>query len=430
MSFEASKIKKSMTGGVSMIESVYSSEPHGSTPPILAKIPKNVRQIGQVNDIKKIYVEDYVISFIKRLGMQKDSSSELVVLLGQFVKINNCQCTFINGAIEIKNAIFEDNLVFSNEIWTEVYDTIKQYFTNVEIVGWSIIRAGLPLNVDERVRKVHVDNFAGQDKTLLLYDSLEREEVFYVFEENKLKRQDGYYIFYDKNPEMQNYIIARKGENKQERTAPVTKYASVTSKSETPKPPITIKKKPAIMYGLGAVAAVVVLVFSAAALNNYDNKMKGLENSLNVLSENVQVENGEGNKAAEPDVSEQASLPVETAQGKLSTINNEEDNQEIAEKTETAEPEATEEKEEEEDKETDKETVDKEETPKSPSAKQEKESKQTSTTENYYVVKKGDTLTSIAVKLYNSKSYVKEIKKLNDIEDTNKIKTGQKLLLP
>ena len=415
-----------MTGGVSMIESVYSSEAHGSTPPILVKIPKNVRQIGQVNDIKKIYVEDYVMSFIKRLGTQKDSSSELVVLLGQFVKINNCQCTFISGAIEIRNAIFEDNLIFSNEMWTQIYDTIKQYFTNVEIVGWSIIRAGLPLNVDERVRKVHVDNFAGQDKTLLLYDSLEREEAFYVFEENKLKRQDGYYIFYDKNPEMQNYIIALKGEYKQEKTSPVPKYASVNSKPETLQPPIAIKKKPALMYGLGAVAAVVVLVFSAATLNNYENKMKGLEDSLNVLSENVKQENGGGNEELEPVVSEQASLPVETAQGKLSTINNEEDNQEVAENTDTAAPEATKEKETEKEKE----TAEKEEASPSPSEKQEEASSQASATQNYYVVKKGDTLTSIAVKLYNSKSYVKEIKKLNDIEDTDKIKIGQKLLLP
>lgn len=415
-----------MTGGVSMIESVYSSEAHGSTPPILAKIPKNVRQIGQVNDIKKIYVEDYVMSFIKRLGTQKDSSSELVVLLGQFVKINNCQCTFINGAIEIKNAIFEDNLIFSNEVWTEIYDTIKQYFTNVEIVGWSIIRAGLPLNVDERVRKVHVDNFAGQDKTLLLYDSLEREEAFYVFEENKLKRQDGYYIFYDKNPEMQNYIIALKGEHKEEKPSPVHQYASVNSKPETLQHPAAVKRKPAFMYGLGAVAAVVVLVFSAATLNSYDNKMKGLENSLNVLSENVNQENGDGNKVLEPDVSEQASLPVETAQGKLSTINNEEDNQEVAENKDTAAPETTKEKEAEKEKETAK----KEEASPSPSAKQEEDSNQVSATQNYYVVKKGDTLTSIAVKLYNSKSYVKEIKKLNDIEDTDKIKIGQKLLLP
>ena len=282
-----------MTGGIKMIESVYSSQAHGSTSSVLVKIPKNVRQVGQVNDLKKIYVEDYVMSFIKKLGMRKESSSELVVLLGQFVKINNCQCIFISGAIELKGVIYEDNLVFSNEVWTNIYETIKQYFTNVEIVGWSIIRAGLPLNVDERIRKVHVDNFAGQDKTLLLYDSLEREEAFYVFEENKLKRQDGYYIFYDKNAEMQNYIIRLREEHGNGNVKPysIPRRPQASEKLEEKQAIKLPKKKPALVYGLGAVAAVVVLVFSAATLNSYDEKIHQKQQSTDVLSENVKENN-------------------------------------------------------------------------------------------------------------------------------------------
>lgn len=423
-----------MAGGVKMVENIYSSETHGGTPSVLAKIPKNVRQIGQVNDKKKIYVEDYVMSFIKKVGLKKDMSSELVVLLGQFVKINNCQCTFVSGAIEIKDVIYEDDLVFHNETWTDIYETIKKYFTNVEIVGWSIIRAGLPLNIDERIQKVHVDNFAGQDKTLLLYDSLEREEAFYVFEENKLKRQDGYYIFYDKNPEMQNYIISLRGEQTEERRQSVPKHATIPKNSEVKAAELTPRRKTALMYGIGAVAAVVVLVFSAATLNNYDNKMKGIEKTIDVLSDSVQKEN---NSVGEPAVTGQESLPVETAKGKLSTINNEEssneknDESQVVESKVTQEPEASKQTEQTaEQNETKKsETPTKDESDKSEESKSE-ESKAASTSKNYYVVKEGDTLISISLKFYDTKSYVKKIKELNGIEDTNKIKVGQKLLLP
>nr|WP_297940229.1 LysM peptidoglycan-binding domain-containing protein [uncultured Lachnoclostridium sp.] len=410
-----------------MIESIYSSQAHGSTSSALVKIPKNVRQIGQVNDLKKIYVEDYVMSFIKKLGIRKESSSELVVLLGQFVKINNCQCIFINGAIELKDVIYEDNLVFSNEVWTNIYETIKQYFTNVEIVGWSIIRAGLPLNVDERIKKVHVDNFAGQDKTLLLYDSLEREEAFYVFEENKLKRQDGYYIFYDKNAEMQNYIIRLREEHGNGNVKPysIPRRPQVSEKLEEKQAVRLSKRKPALVYGLGAVAAVVVLVFSAATLNSYDTKINQKQESTDVLSDNVKENNKDSKGAKEVAVTGQDSLPIETAKGKLSTINNDEQN--IANKGESKKSSANETKK--QSKDSDK--VAANENKKNSKKKTEKKaSTETSAKNNYYVVKKGDSLSSISMKLYNTRSYVKKIKKLNNIEDSDMIKVGQKLLLP
>ena len=61
---------------------------------------------------------------------------------------------------------------------------------------------------------------------------------------------------------------------------------------------------------------------------------------------------------------------------------------------------------------------------------EKKTSTETSAKNNYYVVKKGDSLSSISMKLYNTKSYVKKIKELNKIEDSDMIKVGQKLLLP
>ncbi len=412
-----------------MIESIYNSQVHGSTSSVLVKIPKNVRQVGQVNDTKKIYVEDYVMSFIKKLGMRKESSSELVVLLGQFVKINNCQCIFINGAIELKGVIYEDNLVFTNEIWTEIYETIKKYFTNVEIVGWSIIRAGLPLNVDERIRKVHVDNFAGQDKTLLLYDSLEREEAFYVFEENKLTRQDGYYIFYDKNAEMQNYIITLREEHETAKPYAVPRKNKILPHDITENEKGVHKKinpkKPVLVYGLGAVAAVVMLVFSASLLNGYENKSYRQKDSQDALSENVKVDDAQGILATQD-----TGLPIETAKGTLSTINNDELKEGGTKKVKGSDVPDT--------KKDDKDNIVQKKDKKESQGKTEKEQKNeknnnakpASKANNYYTVKEGDSLSSISMRLYHTRSYVKKIKELNEIEDSNKIKVGQKLLLP
>ena len=41
-------------------------------------LPKNVRQIGEIQQDKKVYLEDYVITFIRR--MEKPYSQEALVL--------------------------------------------------------------------------------------------------------------------------------------------------------------------------------------------------------------------------------------------------------------------------------------------------------------------------------------------------------------
>ena len=46
---------------------------------------------------------------------------------------------------------------------------------------------------------------------------------------------------------------------------------------------------------------------------------------------------------------------------------------------------------------------------------------------NYYIVKKGDTLSEIALKYHTT---VNELVKLNNIKNKNLIKVGQKILLP
>lgn len=176
------------------------------------------------------------------------------------------------------------------------------------------------------------------------------------------------------------------------------------------------------MYGIGAVAAVVVLVVSAAMLNSYD-KMKGMEEAIGVLSENVE----QGKQISNEN---EVSLPVETAQGKLATINNEVVEEPVAEKEVTSSPQA-ENNDSTSDSSTSTESTKKAEVEKEEETNKTEKAVESSTkSDTYYTVKEGDTLISISVKLYKSKSYVKKIKELNNIEDTDKIKVGQKLLIP
>ncbi|MEG1459682.1 MAG: LysM domain-containing protein, partial [Acetivibrio sp.] len=64
--------------------------------------------------------------------------------------------------------------------------------------------------------------------------------------------------------------------------------------------------------------------------------------------------------------------------------------------------------------------------------KENKESKEVMATGERieYLVEEGDTLASISLKFFQSYSYVEILQKLNEIDDSDKIYTGQKLQLP
>lgn len=423
--------KNRILGGITMIESVYSSEVRRNSESALIKVPKNVRQVGQASESKKIYIEDYVMSYIKQVGTRRDTTSDMVVLLGQFVKMDNCQCIFISGAVEAEDVLIEENMVLTNETWNSIYEKIKEYFSDVEIVGWGLIKAGISLLIDEKIRKIHVDNFAGQDKTLLLYDGLEREEAFYIFEGNKLRRQKGYYIYYDKNPQMQSYMISMKKGRGIEQGVEMTRVRRYTSAKKSAIQAAEVKKSKfssGMLYGAGVAASVVVLVLCVAALNG-----KGIDTKQNKVQDAI------SNNIVSEQPSDKNTLPIETVQGTLSAVDNSKDSEKPSP---SAEPSAV--------AETSKASVAQEssgknretESPslspspskaaKAVSSKKTKPAKKAveTTSHDYYVVKKGDTLVSICKKMNKTTSYIRKIKKLNDIDNTNKITVGQKILLP
>lgn len=48
------------------------------------------------------------------------------------------------------------------------------------------------------ITKLHLDNFAGNDKIYLKLDRTEEEENFYVYGSNSLLKLPGYHIYFEK----------------------------------------------------------------------------------------------------------------------------------------------------------------------------------------------------------------------------------------
>ena len=84
--------------------------------------------------------------------------------------------TYVSGMVRIENFSLSDESVFSNETWSGIYDKIKSYFEDEEIVGWMFIS-----NMDSRVEEsklinIHSSNFNGKNMIFIRYNCEDQEE--------------------------------------------------------------------------------------------------------------------------------------------------------------------------------------------------------------------------------------------------------------
>ena len=104
----------------SMIEIIYSEDTNEKEEKCTdIRLPRNVRQIGKGNENKKIYVEDYVMTYIGRIWEVPKVEPAIGVLLGTVKRAEGGTYLFISGAITVKNIVQSGkDIIFSDETWT------------------------------------------------------------------------------------------------------------------------------------------------------------------------------------------------------------------------------------------------------------------------------------------------------------------------
>ena len=198
-----------------MIEIIY-NESGKSGGSVVVKPPKNIRQIGSPRGRHKIYVEDYVYTFLHSAAFEGECQKRGAVLLGKSEMAQDIRYTFVSGAVSCDQFIFQgEGILFDESCWEYIYKEIKQYFDNQEIVGWFLGLAGFPLELTPAVESAHRKYFAGRDKVLLLSEPAEGEDVFFTYEQGILQKKEGYYVYYEKNLPMQEYMIASRERNRE-----------------------------------------------------------------------------------------------------------------------------------------------------------------------------------------------------------------------
>ncbi len=409
-----------------MIEIIYSDESRAQDMSSSAiRLPRNVRQIGSGEDKKKIYVEDYVMTYIGKLWDKPEQENTAGVLLGTVKCSEGITYIFISGAMTAEQVLFSGNsIIFSDETWTSLYENIKEYFNELEIVGWFLIRNDSALEIDEGLYKAHVDNFAGVNKVLLLADAKEKEEEFYIYHNAALARQSGYYIYYEKNECMQAYMVEKKQGKPVEDGTQDKVIGNYRALIQEKKENSSQKRMVAALYSACTFLAVVVLAIGVTMMNNYD-KMKGMEAALNSLTQNIL---GGKNDTREEDMEKDtvpANVMVEKVDGKIKPTETLAEESTPSELQTESEPETQ--------APTEPETEPQQTQPEvqtTPKTEEPTRAVMEPKAGTYYTVAKGETLTAISIAVYHTDTMVEAIKEANGIEDENKIYPGQEIYLP
>lgn len=410
-----------------MIE-IICNETENQESDVVIKPPKNIRQIGSPRGRHKVYMEDYVYTFLHGSVFEENMQKRGAILVGKSEVSQDIRYTFVSGAVNCSEFIFgEDGIVFDESCWEYIYKEIKKYFPEQEIVGWFMGVNGFPLELSPTVEAAHRKYFAGRDKVLVLTETLEGEDVLFSYEQGILQKKEGYYIYYEKNIPMQEYMVnIRQQAGKQEK---VEEEMEVTEKSNAEQALQNYrnmflerqnhnpqKRMSILLYTAASAAMIMLCVIGITGINNHE-KMKMLEQTVVALSQNVsETEN------AEEIQTQQETVTIETVPGQVvpevSTVTETMNQPEVTQQAEVStQPEAP----------IPAEVITQPETP----VEQETVSAAQSYIEQgYYVVQPGEGLALICETIYGNTEMMDELCVQNQIDDVDEIYAGQKLILP
>ncbi len=443
-------------------------------------LPKNIRQIGTSTGSTRVYLEDYVYTYLHTQEVQETWTNRGFMLLGRLEKGKDYARYFISGLIRVEDEYFKDHILqFNDDTWTFIYKEMKTYYDNLEIVGWGQDVSSANAAISAELERSHKQNFNIQKNVLFLLDLVENEEAFYIFEKNILQRREGYYVYYEKNPQMQEYMIDKNKNRELDISPEEIKEPLVQSYRETlleKKAQLSERKWNGVLYTTSLLLVLSVCVLGVSTVNNVE-KMQDLESAMNqisgkggqagiqssdvpAMSANVQdgdetdlneagsADAGHGNqngdekdsdKDSDQDSDQESDSKKETSSGSTKTAGDTDDNEKETgfggnEKSfETNSDDSGKSKSSGNKHKQD--TSSEDDGEKEPISSDSLETSalteaQTSLLQGYYIVKEGDSLVGISKKIYGTAAKARKICTLNGIEDMDMIYAGQRLELP
>lgn len=398
-----------------MIELIYNEEEKYITGEGKLSEPKNVKQIGEPREYKKIFLEDYVHTFLQQYAKEKDGQAQIAVLLGNAERAGGRRHLYIKSALPVDQVNEKHGkYIFTEKIWGEIYQQCEKYFPEQEIMGWFLAKPGFSVEKTVTIEETQRTYFSGADKVFFMLEPLEGESGFFAFDGNRFTKQPGYYIYYEKNEPMHEFLLEKKSEQEGEvqKEKPDVAVANFRKILQEKQVQSAKRKKIAISYGM-KVSIALVLFVGVVTLKNQTEKIQTMEQQMSVLAgeEVVEVVSTEEVLVEEipGDVGEQQEIVYEESVAEEAVVE-----LPVTELEEMPENQAEESQEEE----------------RIESEPQEEETMAEVSAPEKYIVQMGDTLAKISRDKYGNDDMIERICELNGISNGDYIQVGETILLP
>ncbi|MCL2500253.1 MAG: LysM peptidoglycan-binding domain-containing protein [Defluviitaleaceae bacterium] len=180
-------------------------------------LPTNIKQIGSIGDGLRIYVEDYVCTFLHQYAEAGGYSERLAFLVGRHLVIDGQPIVFVNGAIHGKHTEESEGFLrFSEKSVDYAQQMLEEHFNGMEILGWMQSQPSYGTFLNQHYAAYHLRQFRKPYQVMFVTDPLERANAFYIPNADamtpaeRMTELNGYFIYYDKNINMHEYMLANK----------------------------------------------------------------------------------------------------------------------------------------------------------------------------------------------------------------------------
>lgn len=402
------------------------------------ELPKNITQIGEVGKTCKIYVEDYVVSYMKQLNQAALDKSMAIALYGKRREENGIVYYFVYGACKL-DFLQREVRHLSQAQRQEIDRLRKKYFPEHAFVGYRLL-----------------------DGDMI--------EGFHICEQDICRYISGYAQFYEKNDAMLAYMLDVREEKEPEQVNQ-EKYEEVKKRQEERRAssenqirvvrntnnirrmptPVNLQKMRLTAVGVFALLCLLgIATFREDELRNSENK-----NALDAVATSGVVQK---DTLVMEDKLDQVLLEENQSAGKKTDVSGKEDAESQQAQVEASKPSEMQVSATVQQTEMQQPTSEEQPSESGQQAKGEppEGSKPAQTTEEAaagetaatsakpevtqtsqpvsgavaYVIQPKDTLTAISIRQYGTDIRVADICNLNKISNPDDIKEGQVIMLP
>ena len=257
-------------------------------------VPKNIRQIGEAHAHYAVYIEDYVSTYIKQVVRLSDGGIRQGALVGKVYPEEEKTVFVIQGIVTDKELYRTSSQLFSGQGKEALQEQCSRFFPELDIIGRVVFEAGS--SGMETVRRDMYSNNTGAGQILLHVDSADGTQEFCIGSQGAVELIESYYIYYERNEAMQNYLIAYNEETRRkvEEVHDIISGQARAAMGEVHMPKVRMQKDTLLICTTCALLICVTLL-GIININQYQ-KMCQMETSFN----NVIARLGFGDDEAVP----------------------------------------------------------------------------------------------------------------------------------